>query len=155
MSSREIAQGNYDLSARTEEQAGSLEQTASSMEELTSAVQQNGASAQRAGVLADQAAGVARRGGTAAAQMIETMGSINASSRKIVDTIGVIDGIAFQTNILALKRRRRGRADRRTGPPLRRRRVGGAQPGQPSGLQEAVSVFNISPAAAPAPMEAT
>ncbi|MET0858557.1 MAG: methyl-accepting chemotaxis protein [Telluria sp.] len=102
VSSREIAQGNYDLSARTEEQASSLEQTASSMEELTSAVQQNGASAQQASVLADQAAGVARRGGTAVAQMIETMGSINASSRKIVDIIGVIDGIAFQTNILAL-----------------------------------------------------
>ncbi len=102
VSSREIAQGNYDLSARTEEQASSLEQTASSMEELTSAVQQNGASAQQASMLAGEAAGVARRGGAAVAQMIETMGSINASSRKIVDIIGVIDGIAFQTNILAL-----------------------------------------------------
>jgi methyl-accepting chemotaxis protein len=102
VASSEIAEGNYDLSARTEHQASSLEETASSMEELTSAVQQNGASAREASVLAGQAAGEAQRGGAAVAQMIATMGSINASSRKIVDIIGVIDGIAFQTNILAL-----------------------------------------------------
>ena len=101
-SAAEIAEGNLDLSARTEEQASSLEETASSMEELTSAVQQNGASAQQASVLAGEATGVAQRGGAAVAQMISTMGSINASSKKIVDIIGVIDGIAFQTNILAL-----------------------------------------------------
>lgn len=102
LASIEIAQGNHDLSARTEQQASSLEETASSMEELTSAVQQNGASAQQASVLASEAAGVAERGGAAVAQMIATMGSINSSSKKIVDIIGVIDGIAFQTNILAL-----------------------------------------------------
>ncbi len=102
LASTEIAQGNHDLSARTEQQASSLEETASSMEELTSAVQQNGASAQQASVLASESAGVAERGGAAVAQMIVTMGSINASSKKIVDIIGVIDGIAFQTNILAL-----------------------------------------------------
>ena len=102
VASGEIAHGNYDLSARTEQQASSLEETASSMEELTGAVQQNGASAQQASALAHEAAAVAQRGGAAVAQMIETMGSINASSRKIVDIIGVIDGIAFQTNILAL-----------------------------------------------------
>ena len=100
--SQEIAQGNQDLSARTEAQASSLGQTASSMGELTSTVKQNGAHANEASKLAGNASQVAVRGGAAVAQVIDTMGSINASSKKIVDIIGVIDGIAFQTNILAL-----------------------------------------------------
>ncbi|NML60871.1 HAMP domain-containing protein [Massilia sp. RP-1-19] len=100
--STEIANGNFDLSARTEEQAGSLEETASAMEELTSAVRQNGNSADEASKLAATASAVAVRGGAAVAQVVETMGSINESSRRIVDIISVIDGIAFQTNILAL-----------------------------------------------------
>ena len=100
--SSEIAQGNLDLSARTEEQASSLEETASAMEELTSTVKQNGDSAGEASKLAATASVVATRGGEAVANVISTMGSINDSSKKIVDIIGVIDGIAFQTNILAL-----------------------------------------------------
>ena len=100
--STEIAQGNLDLSARTEEQASSLEETAASMEELTVTVKRNSESANEASVLAGDASSVAVRGGDAVAQVISTMGSINESSRKIVDIIGVIDGIAFQTNILAL-----------------------------------------------------
>ena len=100
--SAEIAQGNFDLSARTEEQAGSLEETASAMEELTSTVKQNGENAGQASALAATASAVAVRGGDAVSNMINTMGSINDSSNKIVDIIGVIDGIAFQTNILAL-----------------------------------------------------
>jgi methyl-accepting chemotaxis protein len=100
--SSEIAQGNADLSARTEEQASSLEETASSMEELTGTVRQNGDNANQASQLAGTASVVAVRGGDAVAQVINTMGAINDSSKKIVDIIGVIDGIAFQTNILAL-----------------------------------------------------
>ena len=100
--SREIAQGNQDLSIRTEQQATSLGETASSMGELTGTVKQNGESANQASKLAASASQVAVRGGEAVAQVIDTMGSINASSKKIVDIIGVIDGIAFQTNILAL-----------------------------------------------------
>ncbi|MDQ1829441.1 methyl-accepting chemotaxis protein [Massilia scottii] len=100
--SSEIADGNQDLSARTEEQASSLEETASAMEELTSTVKQNGENASQASKLASDASVVAVRGGDAVAQVIHTMGSINESSKKIVDIIGVIDGIAFQTNILAL-----------------------------------------------------
>ncbi|NHZ78872.1 HAMP domain-containing protein [Massilia sp. CCM 8695] len=100
--SSEIADGNLDLSARTEEQASSLEETASAMEELTSTVKQNGENASQASKLASDASVVAVRGGDAVAQVIHTMGSINDSSKKIVDIIGVIDGIAFQTNILAL-----------------------------------------------------
>jgi methyl-accepting chemotaxis protein len=100
--SKEIAEGNQDLSARTEEQASSLEETAASMEELTSTVRRNGDNANQASVLAGDASSVAVRGGDAVAQVIHTMGSINDSSKKIVDIIGVIDGIAFQTNILAL-----------------------------------------------------
>ena len=98
----EIAAGNLDLSGRTEEQASSLEQTAAAMVELTSTVQQNNANAAEACKLADTASSVAARGGDAVEQMVQTMGSINESSKKIVDIIGVIDGIAFQTNILAL-----------------------------------------------------
>ncbi|MFM9437659.1 methyl-accepting chemotaxis protein, partial [Janthinobacterium sp. CG_23.3] len=100
--STEIAAGNLDLSSRTEQQASSLERTASSMEELTSTVKQNSDSARRANQLALSASGVAVRGGAVVAQVVRTMGSINESARKIADIIGVIDGIAFQTNILAL-----------------------------------------------------
>ena len=100
--SSEIAAGNLDLSSRTEQQAGSLEETASSMEELTGTVKQNADNARQANQLAITAAGIASRGGAVVAEVVATMGSINASSRKIVDIISVIDGIAFQTNILAL-----------------------------------------------------
>ena len=99
---REIASGNLDLSSRTEQQASSLEETASAMEELMSTVQQNADNAQQANQLAASASDGAVRGGDVVTRVVETMGSINASSRKIVDIIGVIDGIAFQTNILAL-----------------------------------------------------
>ncbi len=100
--SREIAAGNLDLSSRTEQQASALEETASSMEELTATVRQNADNALQANQLAESASGVARRGGDVVAQVVSTMGSINASSKKIVDIISVIDSIAFQTNILAL-----------------------------------------------------
>jgi len=100
--SGQIASGNADLSARTEEQAGSLEETASAMEELTATVQRNADSAQQANELGATASTVAEKGGSVVGQVVETMGSINASSRKIFDIISVIDGIAFQTNILAL-----------------------------------------------------
>ena len=100
--SSEIAAGNMDLSSRTEQQAGSLEETASSMEELTSTVRQNADNARQANQLAVTASDVATRGGSIVTQVVDTMGSINTSSKKIVDIIGVIDGIAFQTNILAL-----------------------------------------------------
>jgi methyl-accepting chemotaxis protein len=100
--SSQIAAGNLDLSSRTEQQASSLEETASSMEELTSTVRQNADNARQANQLAQSASAVAIKGGEVVAQVVETMGSINNSSNKIVDIIGVIDGIAFQTNILAL-----------------------------------------------------
>ncbi|RFB71294.1 chemotaxis protein [Herbaspirillum sp. 3R11] len=100
--SGQIASGNADLSARTEEQAGSLEETASAMEELTATVQRNADSAHQANELGATASTVAEKGGSVVGQVVETMGSINASSRKIFDIISVIDGIAFQTNILAL-----------------------------------------------------
>ena len=100
--SQEIASGNADLSARTESQASSLEETASSMEELTSTVKQNADNARQANQLAVTASSVAEKGGSVVSQVVETMGSIKDSSRKIYDIIGVIDGIAFQTNILAL-----------------------------------------------------
>ncbi|MGJ7569957.1 methyl-accepting chemotaxis protein [Variovorax sp. RB2P76] len=100
--SGQIASGNQDLSSRTEEQASSLEETAASMEELTSTVKQNADNARQANQLAVSASEVAVRGGSVVGQVVDTMGSINASSKKIVDIIGVIDGIAFQTNILAL-----------------------------------------------------
>jgi len=100
--SAEIAQGNLDLSSRTEEQASSLEETASSMEELTSTVRQSADHARQANQFATDASGIASKGGLVVSQVVETMGSINASSKKIVDIIGVIDSIAFQTNILAL-----------------------------------------------------
>ena len=100
--SSEIAAGSLDLSARTEQQAGSLEETASSMEELTSTVTQNASNARQASVLASSASEVAGRGGEVVAQVVQTMASINDASKKIAEIIGVIDGIAFQTNILAL-----------------------------------------------------
>ena len=100
--STEIANGNLDLSQRTEEQASSLEETASSMEELTSTVRQNADNARQANTLAASASSVAVRGGDVVSRVVETMDSINQSSSKIVDIISVIDGIAFQTNILAL-----------------------------------------------------
>ncbi len=100
--SGEIAAGNLDLSTRTEQQASSLEKTASSMEELTATVKQNADNARQANQLAASASEVARKGGTVVSQVVETMGSINESAKKIVDIISVIDSIAFQTNILAL-----------------------------------------------------
>lgn len=98
----EIATGNLDLSSRTEQQASSLEETAATMEELTSAVKQNTNNAIQANHLAASASEVALKGGSVVSQVIDTMADINDSSKKIVDIIGVIDGIAFQTNILAL-----------------------------------------------------
>ncbi len=100
--SDEIAHGNQDLSARTEQQASALEETAASMEELGSTVRQNADNAKKANELAQSASTVAARGGDAVGQVVQTMKGINESSRKIADIIGVIDGIAFQTNILAL-----------------------------------------------------
>ncbi|WP_338770651.1 methyl-accepting chemotaxis protein [Massilia sp. METH4] len=100
--SQQIAAGNMDLSARTEQQAGALEETASSMEELTSTVRQNADNARQANQLAVSASEVAVRGGAVVGEVVQTMDSINASAKKIVDIISVIDGIAFQTNILAL-----------------------------------------------------
>jgi methyl-accepting chemotaxis protein len=100
--SEEIASGNQDLSARTESQANSLARTSHSMRALTGTVQQNADNARQANQLAALASEVAARGGSVVAHVVETMGSITASSKKIVDIIGVIDGIAFQTNILAL-----------------------------------------------------
>ena len=102
LSSAEIAQGNHDLSARTESQASALEQTAASMEELSSTVKQNADNARQANQLAMNASTVAVKGGEVVSQVVETMKGINESSRKISDIISVIDGIAFQTNILAL-----------------------------------------------------
>ena len=100
--SREIAAGNTDLSSRTELQASSLEKTASAMEELTATVKQNADNAREANHLAATASDVARKGGEVVSQVVGTMGEINSSASKIADIIGVIDGIAFQTNILAL-----------------------------------------------------
>ena len=100
--SAEIATGNQDLSTRTEQTASNLQQAASSMEQLTATVKQSADSARQANQLASSAAEVAARGGNVVAQVVTTMDEINASSKKISDIIGVIDGIAFQTNILAL-----------------------------------------------------
>ena len=100
--SSEIAAGNLDLSSRTEEQASSLEETASSMEELTSTVKLNADNARSANQLVIDASQIASKGGVVVSEVVSTMGSINDSSRKIVDIISVIDAIAFQTNILAL-----------------------------------------------------
>ena len=100
--SSQIAVGNLDLSSRTEKQAAALEETATSMEELIGTVKQNSDNSGQASQLAQSASEVAVKGGAVVSQVVHTMGSINESSRKIVDIIGVIDGIAFQTNILAL-----------------------------------------------------
>ena len=100
--SGEIAAGNLDLSSRTEQQASSLEETAATMEQLTATVKQNAGNASEATRLAEQASQLAHRGGTVVAQVVTTMGAISTSSQKVNDIIGVIDGIAFQTNILAL-----------------------------------------------------
>ncbi|MBT9598748.1 MAG: HAMP domain-containing protein [Vitreoscilla sp.] len=100
--SAEIATGNQDLSRRTEQAAGSLQQTASSMEQLTASVRQSTDAANQANQLASSASAVAERGGNAVSQVVAMMDEINHASRKIGDIIGVIDGIAFQTNILAL-----------------------------------------------------
>lgn len=100
--SSQIATGNQDLSSRTEHQASALEETASSMEELTGTVKQNAEHAHQANQLALSASEVAQKGGAVVSQVVGTMNSIEESARKIVDIIGVIDGIAFQTNILAL-----------------------------------------------------
>lgn len=98
----DIAQGNAELSHRTNEQAGELQNTASSMEELTTTVRQNSENSDRANALAQQATQIAGQGGEAVAQVVDTMRSISESSRRIADIIGIIDSIAFQTNILAL-----------------------------------------------------
>ena len=100
--SGEIASGNQDLSARTEQQASNLEETAAAMEQLSGAVKQNADCARQANALALAASGVAAKGGAEVERVVATMDSIHQSSKKIVDIIGVIDGIAFQTNILAL-----------------------------------------------------
>ena len=102
IASAEIATGNHDLSARTEQTSSNLQETAAAMEEFTSTIQQSAGSAQQASSLAANATGVARRGGEVVTQVVSTMDDINHSSKKIADIIGVIDGIAFQTNILAL-----------------------------------------------------
>ena len=100
--SREISAGNLDLSTRTEQQAGALEETAASMEELTTTVRQNADNARQANQLAIAASAIATQGGAVVGEVVTTMGAINASASRIADIIGVIDGIAFQTNILAL-----------------------------------------------------
>jgi methyl-accepting chemotaxis protein len=101
-SAREISTGNNDLSQRTEEQAASLEETAASMEQLTATVNQNTENAKQANQLAIGASNIAVKGGQVVREVVETMAAIDQSAKKIVDIIGVIDGIAFQTNILAL-----------------------------------------------------
>ncbi|MDR3367639.1 methyl-accepting chemotaxis protein [Rhodoferax sp.] len=100
--SAEIAQGNNDLSSRTEQQASALEETAASMEQLSATVKQNAENAQQANQMAHAASSTALQGGEVVAEVVETMKHINDSSKRIFDIIGVIDGIAFQTNILAL-----------------------------------------------------
>ncbi len=102
VASGQIAQGNMELSSRTENQAASLEETASSMEEITSTMKHNSDNARQANQLSFSASEVAQKGGAVVNEVVQTMGSINESSKKIVDIISVIDGIAFQTNILAL-----------------------------------------------------
>jgi methyl-accepting chemotaxis protein len=100
--SREIAQGNSDLSSRTEEQASALEETSASMQQMTATVGQNAQNAKKVNELAAQASGIAAKGGEVVREAVGTMNGITESSKKIADIIGVIDGIAFQTNILAL-----------------------------------------------------
>jgi methyl-accepting chemotaxis protein len=102
LASAEIADGNMDLSSRTEQQASALVETSASMEELGTTVKQNADNARQANQLARSASNVAVAGGQVVSEVVETMKGINASSRRITDIISVIDGIAFQTNILAL-----------------------------------------------------
>ncbi len=102
VASAQIASGNQDLSARTESASSSLQETAAAMEEFTSTIQQSESTARQASQLASSASAIAKQGGTAVTEVISTMGEIQTSSNKIADIIGVIDGIAFQTNILAL-----------------------------------------------------
>ena len=102
LASQEISQGNHDLSVRTEEQASALEQTAASMEQFGSSVRQNADSARQANQLAVNASQVAQQGGQVVEEVVHTMRGINEASQRIADIIGVIDSIAFQTNILAL-----------------------------------------------------
>ena len=102
LASSEIASGNHDLSQRTEQTSSRLQQAATAMAQLTGTLQQTAGSAQQAAQMAEQASGVAQRGGTVVGQVVSTMNDIHASSQKIADIIGVIDSIAFQTNILAL-----------------------------------------------------
>ncbi|WP_118180605.1 methyl-accepting chemotaxis protein [Paraburkholderia phosphatilytica] len=102
LASGEISMGNLDLSQRTEQQAMALERTATSMEELTSTVRQNADNAKQASTLADNASEIAEKGGSVVGRVVSTMSEINASAKSIGDIIGVIEGIAFQTNILAL-----------------------------------------------------
>ena len=102
LASNEISVGNQDLSSRTESQASALQETASSMEQLTSTVKQNADNSREANRLAVEASSIAVRGGSAVAEVVETMGAINTSAKRIVDIIDVINGISFQTNILAL-----------------------------------------------------
>jgi methyl-accepting chemotaxis protein len=102
LASTEIATGNQDLSQRTEQAASNLQQTASSMEQLTGTIRHSADSARQANALASTAAEVATRGGAVVLEVVSTMEDINTSAKKIADIIGVIDGIAFQTNILAL-----------------------------------------------------
>jgi methyl-accepting chemotaxis protein len=100
--SKEIAQGNADLSTRTEQQASALEETSASMQQMTATVGQNAENAKKANELALQASGIAAKGGDVVKQAVGTMNGITESSKRMADIIGVIDGIAFQTNILAL-----------------------------------------------------
>jgi aerotaxis receptor len=127
--SGEIAMGNADLSERTEEQAANLEQTAASMEQLHSTVKNNADSARQATELASSARVAVAKGGEAVGQMVSTMDQITASSKKIADIIGVIDGIAFQTNILALNAAVEAARAGRAGARLRGGGLGSAQPG--------------------------
>src|SRR5690606_12603520 len=98
----QIVRGNLELSSRTEQQAASLQETAASMEQITSTVGHNASNAQQANTLAATASEVASRGGQTVSQVVETMGEVNASTRQMSEIVGVIDSIAFQTNILAL-----------------------------------------------------
>jgi methyl-accepting chemotaxis protein len=102
VASSEIAAGNQDLSTRTEQQAASLQHTVSTLQELSASVNQNAASSREAAGVAEQATAAAADGGRRLEKMVATMAEITASSRKMADIVGVIDGIAFQTNILAL-----------------------------------------------------
>ena len=129
LASAEIAQGNNDLSVRTEQQASALEETAASMEQLGSTVKQNADNARQANQLAMGASTVAVKGGEVVGQVVDTMKGINDASKKIGDIIGVIDGIAFQTNILALNAAVEAARAGGTGPRLRGRGLRSAQPG--------------------------